>query len=236
MWTRALLIVLLFASTASGYTRLDLASRAERLLGQDTASTSKTFSDAEIEALVMDAARVIAMTEQCIVKETTVVILSDSTDYAMPSDFVAIRGIMRQTTGTFDVMGKGPLGVVFSESADAGKSAQQDKHGVNQWFDLGPFVKKMRLSPRPNASQADNEIRVSYYSTGNALDEDTSFCELPDVFALAVPDYVAWRAYSSVGGGRDYHTSFQLIIQIGRAWWEKWRDRASQPESEVTTP
>ena len=177
-----LIFVLLLTGTAHAETLAALRYRTALRLGQDTSSTAKQWSDAEINTWVNDAIRYISHVSLCYVRETTFTMTIDSTDYTMSADYIRAAGV---------VIEGNPIGLKGTAAADLGKQAVKS-NTPTQWEDLGEIVRKIRLSPKPKAPQ---EVSVSFYAYSRQLSGDTVNCLLPQAFQYCIPDYAASQCW-----------------------------------------
>ena len=188
----ALIIVagLLVPADAYGTDLQGLRSRTERLLGQDTAADNKDWPDVVLNAWIADGINFVSVAAQCVERETTIVILASTIDYAMPSDFIDITGVTFSRAGSAIEMDMSARGLSEALPSALGKVSGDRSMGPTQYRDLGPVTKLMRISPTPVGTDT---AKVSYLAYGVALSLDTATCDIPLAFQSAVASYAAWK-------------------------------------------
>ncbi len=189
----ALVLVLVFTCDAQALDRYGLRVRAEYALGQDTTATTKYYQEGMLNEWINDGVNYVSELTLCVEKETTLVIVASTTDYDMPSDFIRALGVIFAKKGAAVDLDVSPRGLRRTVGPLVGKEALDRAAGPLTYEDIGKTEKKLRFTPSPIASDS---AFVRYAAYGDALDYDTSTCNLPRAYQLLIPDYAAWKAFA----------------------------------------
>ena len=157
-------LLLLLAGQASASTLSELRADARSLI-TDAHSTRERFSDSELNAWINEGQKVVDVKTLCNYKSTVFPLVSGTTYYSLPSDFIYIRRVTRDALSIQEMT---PAGL-------DGRSAEwENQSGLPTYYFLNFSSRtKIGFAPFPNATSDLATIKVEYISQSTALTNDT---------------------------------------------------------------
>ena len=225
----SLVVAIVLAAGASRAATLEeLRVQAKLALDQDTATTAtQNYPNPMIDRFVNEGLFVVSVGAGCVEKDTTVLVLVDKTEYAMPHDYVRAIGAILSMTGELVYQ---PRGLKLVHEFELGSSAGGRLLGPQQAVDKGRRIRKLILYPAPLIDV--DTMRVNYLARARRLDNDTALTDVPDEYLGAVTLYAAWRAYGTKKtGSNPYREDMVTIMNVLGVAFE--RPKNEVPETEV---
>lgn len=205
-----LCVVLFLAAPASAWDREDFRAQAEDLLGQDTASTNKFFTELSINWHINAGIYFLSRVTQAVVAETTIVLSVGVTEYGLPVDAIDITSVVLSYNGPSIPLQRSPQGLMRRSGAEMGTDPQPKESGPIAFQFRGENLKAMRLTPMPVS--ADTAI-VTYAHYADTLGSASDTTDLPPGFQPLIPMYAAWKAYTKTRLPNTYREEFIAELQ-----------------------
>lgn len=154
-------------------TAVEIRTRVRSLLNELVAGF---FTDAEIDEWIEDAALDISTVARCVEATTTVSLIFNDRDYALPVDSVQVLHVARQATG---------IGLAKITPSIAGHtSATTTDVAPLRWFEWNQLL---YVEPIPDAAAAGLVLDVFYAAA------TINVADLPDADQLLAVTYAAYR-------------------------------------------
>jgi hypothetical protein len=183
------LLVCLFGSTAIASTLSELRSDA-RTIVIDAQSVRQRFTDSQYNAWINEGQRIADMKTLCNYKAFSFPLVTGTTYYSMPSDFMMIRRVTRDYLAIMEL----------SPAALDGRSAEwENQSGLPTYYFINFSSRtKIGFAPYPNASSDLATIKVEYmsYSRAMSADADVPFDGIVEFypFHYSLGFYAAYKA------------------------------------------
>ncbi len=204
-----LFVVMLLSSPAFAQdSLLELRTKTEHLLGQDTAGTRVIWSDPELNRWINAGCRFVATISGCRKLVDTVLLLVSTVEYDMNADYIRMTGASIHSKGSAIEIDVSPYGLSLSTSQAMGKlESNQRVFGPRQVQDLGRTQKAIRVTPMP--IDGDDTLFVEYNALPINLAADADTTGMPQVFDEVVPLYAAYRAQIKQKSDNPFWILFQ---------------------------
>ena len=149
-----LLLLLLLAGPGECRTLSQLRSDA-RMLAKDSVGTRPRFSDAQVNALLNEGQRLVAVRTRCFRRSTDFQLALNTTYYALPSDYMDMVRVTRQNL-VLDEVSPGGL--------DGKSRGWEASRGTPNYYFIN-FSSRNRVgfAPYPGTSVDTGTVKMEYY-------------------------------------------------------------------------
>lgn len=205
----AVLAVLLTSAPALSLTKAELRFKTASKLNEDTTSSHRSYSNAQLNTWIEDAVAFISHVTLCVRAETTMALVVSQTDYTLSTNYIRTDGVVISSKGTSVDLDRSPIGLIQVVPSAMGKSPS-GRTLPTHFQDLGEVAHKIRLGPSPTVVDT---IRVSYFRYATILDTGNT-CELPDAFQTCIPDFAAAESWGRNRLDNPYWNRFVEKMQM----------------------